>query len=83
MRIIVGNQEVPLLDRDVKLARKMIMNFLDSVKKHGNENEAPTIYLTTLILMHLMSKNQIDAITPETMKLFLEANANGTGTHHE
>ena len=77
MRVIIGKKEIPLVERDVKLAREMITHFLDSVKKSANEHDAPTLYMTTLIVMHLMSKNQIEALTPESLELLMKANYNG------
>ena len=76
MRIVVGGKEIKLVEKDVKAARSMVSHFLESVKAHSTEYEAPTLYMTTLIVMHLMSKNQIDALTPESLKVLLDSNYN-------
>ena len=78
MRIVIGKKEVHLVERDVKLARKLVTEFLNSVKNNAEEHDAPTLYMTTLIVMHLISKNQIDALTPESLRLLLEANYKGS-----
>lgn len=78
MKLIIGGREVHLVESDVKAARKMITHFMTAVKANAEEHNAPTLYMTTLVLMHLMSKNQIEALTPETLQLLLDATYKGT-----
>ncbi len=73
MKIIIGGEEVTLIPRDVKIARELVNDFMNSVEKHANDKKAPALFFTTLILMHLKSQDAIKAITPETMQVVLAA----------
>ena len=73
MRIIVGKTEVTLIPRDVRAAKKLITDFMNSVKIKAEKSNAPIFYFTTLLMMHLMSQDQINAITPETMGALLNS----------
>ena len=74
MRIIVGKKEIVLVESDIKAAKEMIAHFTETVKEKCEEKQCPALYYTTLVLMHLMSRNMIDAITPESLEQILEAN---------
>lgn len=73
MRIVVGKKEVALIPRDVQAAKKLITNFMESVKSKAEELNAPAFYFTVLVVMHMMSQDQINAITPETMGALLNS----------
>lgn len=65
--------KIKLLPNDVKIAKTLINQFLDSVELHANEHGAPTLIFTVLIMMHVMSQDRIKSITPETMQKILDA----------
>lgn len=73
MKIIIENTEVELSPRDVRIAKQIIGDFMLRVKKKSEEANAPLFYPTFLILMHMMSQDQINALTPQTIQLFLKA----------
>lgn len=77
MRIILDDKgksyEVKLIPRDVTIAKHLINDFLNSVKKHSEDKGAPTLLLTTLIMMHVVSQDQLKALTPETTQLMLNS----------
>ena len=77
MRIVLEDNgkryEVKLLPRDVKMAKQLINDFLNSVKRNAEERGAPTLLPTTLILMHVMSQDNLKALTPQTTQLMLNA----------
>ena len=73
MKIIIENTEVELSPRDVRIAKKIIGDFMLRVKKKSEEANATLYYPTLLILKHMMSQEQINAINPQTSQLFLKA----------
>lgn len=73
MRIVIGGKEIRLVDRDVHVAKKLCRKFLKIAKEKAEEQQAPTFYLTLLVVMYLMSHDYISAITPETLSLLLNA----------
>lgn len=73
MRIIVGKREVELIPRDVKAAKQIVADFMTKVKRKAEETNAPVFYFTVLLMMHLMSQEQINALTPETMSALLNS----------
>ena len=76
MRIVLEDNgksyEVKLLPRDVKMAKQLINDFLNSVKRNAEERGAPTLLPTTLILMHVMSQDNLKALTPQTTQLMIK-----------
>ena len=64
---------VKLIPRDVKLAKKLLNGFLDSVAKHSEKQKVPTLLFTVLIMMHVMSQDRLKAITPETNQIILNS----------
>ena len=75
MDIIIGNKKMTLSPQEVKAARKAISGILEKCKDASEENRSPTFYYTFLIMMHVMSNDQIKAITPDVMSKFYEAKA--------
>lgn len=64
---------IKLIPRDVKIAKTLINDFLNSVKQHSTEKKAPTLLFTVLIMMHIMSQDQLKSITPQTVEIMLNA----------
>ena len=77
MKIIIGGKLISLIPRDVKIARELVNDFLKSVEKNAFEKNAPALFFTTLIMMHIKSQDEIKAITPETMQIILQAAETG------
>ena len=73
MRTVIGGKEIFLSPKEVEAAKKIVGDFLHSVKTKSEEYQNPTFYFTTLIMMHYMSKNQLDAITPETLQKIINS----------
>ena len=73
MKIIIGGKEIELVDRDVKLAKKLLSKFLKTAKEKAEGNNAPTFYFTLLTVMYLMAHDYISAVSPETLALLLNA----------
>lgn len=73
MKIIVGGKEINLVDRDVKLARKLVRKFLMTAKKKAEQNDAPTFFLTLLVVTYLIAHDYLTALTPKALALLLNA----------
>lgn len=73
MRIVISGKEVNLVDRDVKVAKKLCRRFLKTAKQRAEEAHAPTFYLTLLVVMHLMANDYISAISSDTLAILLNA----------
>ncbi len=74
MKIVVNDQLIELWDKEVSTAKKMAIKCLDTVHKQTTENKWPTLYFTFLLMIHLISAELLDDMTPETMRLILNAN---------
>lgn len=75
MQIVIGKQRIQLVDRDVKVAKKVLRNFLDSSREHADEHGAKTFYYTLLCVMYVMSHDLIESLTPEVLAMILNARA--------
>jgi len=73
MKIIVGGKEIRLVDRDVRLAKKLLKKFMKTAKAKAEANQAPTFYFTLMLVMYLTAYDHISALTPETLALLLNA----------
>ena len=73
MKIVIGGKEIKLVDRDVKVAKKLCRSFLKTAKSKAEEAHAPTFYLTLLVVMYLMSNDYISAISSDTLSVLLNA----------
>lgn len=75
MQIVVGKNRIKLVDKDVKIAKKIVRNFLESSRNHAEEQGAKTFYYTLLCVMYIMSHDLIESLTPEVLALILNARA--------
>lgn len=75
MQIVIGKKRIKLVDSDVKVAKRILRNFLDSSRKHADEQGAKTFYYTLLCVMYVMSHDLIESLTPEVLAMILNARA--------
>lgn len=73
MKIVIGGKEIKLVDRDVKVAKKLCRRFLRTAKQRAEDVHAPTFYLTLLIVMYLMANDYILSISSDTLSILLNA----------
>lgn len=57
MQIVIGKKRIKLVDKDVKIAKKIVRNFLESSREHAEEQGAKTFYYTLLALFPLFIPN--------------------------
>ncbi len=74
VKIVVGNQTIELWDREVAAAKKMAVNCINSVHKQTTEKKWPTLYFTFLLVLHMLSAELIDEISPEAIQQILNIN---------
>ena len=72
MKIVIGGKEIELVDRDVKLAKKLVLKFLKTTKEKAESNGAPTFYFTLLIVILLTANDRIGA-SPDLFEKLLNA----------
>ena len=68
MYIVVGNRRIKLDSKETKAAKKIAANVLHQVRQTASEKKAPTFYLTFLIVMHIMTGDLIELLTPDSLK---------------
>lgn len=74
VKIVVGNQTIELWDREVAAAKKMAVNCINSVHQQTTEKKWPTLYFTFLLVLHMLSAELIDEISPEAIQQILNIN---------
>ncbi len=72
MIIKLKDTEIKLNNREVKSAKRLVSQFLDSVKNVTDKEIAPTYWFTLLIMMHVMSQEMIDDFDTETIALIMD-----------
>ena len=75
MQVVIGNQRIKLVDRDVKVAKKILRHFLKTSKERAVAKKATTFYYTLICVMYIMSHDLIESVTPEVLALILNARA--------
>lgn len=64
--------DIKLNNNEVKSAKRLVSQFLDSVKNVTEKEIAPTYWFTLLIMMHIMSQEMIDDFDTETIAMILD-----------
>lgn len=77
MKIIIDNYELEVHPQDVAAARKIIDHFFLDMKQLCTEKNAQVLYYTTIIMAHIISKELIEAYTPELLSLLMNSFAEG------
>ncbi len=72
MIIRLKDTEIKLNDHEVKSTKRVISQFLDTVRNVSDKEVAPTYWFTLLIMMHIMSQEMLDDYDIETMALIMD-----------
>lgn len=75
MQVVIGGKRIELVDTDVKVAKRVLKNFLEVSKTEAEEKGAATFYYTLLCVMYVMSHDLIQSLTPEVLAFILNARA--------
>lgn len=75
MQVVIGNSRIQLVDKDVKVAKRILRNFMNVSKEKAEEKGAATFYYTLLCVMYVMSHDLIESLSPEVMAMILNARA--------
>ncbi len=75
MRIVIGDHEIKLVQRDVAVAKKLIREFMASCKRRADEYNAKTFYYTLICVMYVMSSDMLKELSPEYAAKILNAQA--------
>lgn len=73
MKILIDNKQITLAGRDVKAAKKIVLHCLDSSRQHAEEKGADAFYYTLLIVMHTLSGELINQLTPDVLAKILNS----------
>ena len=69
MKIRVNGTMVELDPKNVKMAEKLINSFIASVKDNAAVHKRLSMYLTTIVVMHIISGDILKVLDPEVMKI--------------
>lgn len=69
MIIHIKDQTLQLKPEEVASAKKIVSRFIKTVQTSSENCDQWSFYLTTLIIMHIMSQSLLDQVDPDT---FLE-----------
>ena len=72
MKIVVSGKEIALREKDVKVAKKVVRRFLQTVKHGTIENNMPTLYVTVLAVMKAKTNEMLMNLDANTLQKILE-----------
>ena len=72
MVIVIKGTEIKLNDEEFRSAKRVISQFLDSVRNVSDKEVTPTYWFTLLMMMHIMSQEMINDYDVETMALIMD-----------
>lgn len=75
MQVIIGGKRINLVDKDVKVAKRVLRNFLNVSKAESQKRGASTFYYTLICVMYVMSHDLIQSLSPEVLAFILNARA--------
>ena len=73
MQIKIKEKEIKLKTGEVTSAKKVVSRFLDEVRRQSWNFQQPTYYFTVLIIMHLISKEALDNMDPDSLAKIMDA----------
>lgn len=73
MKIVIDNKQITLAKRDVKAAKQIVLHCLESSRKHAEEKGSNAFYYTLLVVMHTMSGELMNELTPEVLAMILNS----------
>ena len=62
-----SGQEINLNNKEVKAAKKLVNEFLESVEKSSAINKRPTFYITVLLMMEMMAGDALNNISSQRL----------------
>lgn len=73
MKIVIGKKDIPVNDKEIKIAKKLITAFLNNVKSESVEKGVPSLYFSTIIMQYVMAEDLLRALTPEALQIIMNA----------
>lgn len=73
MYIEIDGKKIPLLDKNVKVAKNTLLNFLEISEKKSTELGSPLYKYTLYVVGYLMFSKKIQKITPDVLQVILNA----------
>lgn len=75
MIVEFSGKRIKLIPGEVKLAKRLVRKFLESVKLESRAQGALTFYYTLILVMYVMAHDYIESVTPEVIALILNTAA--------
>lgn len=82
MQVIIGDKRINLVESDVKVAKRVLRNFLKTSKEESTKRGAATFYYTLLCVMYVMSHDYIQSLGPDVLAFILNARAKDSENNH-
>lgn len=73
MLVEIAGHKVPLNPRNVKVAKETLSHFLEVSEQKSIEQNAPLYKYTLYVVGYIMFSEKIKNISPEAIKMILEA----------
>lgn len=73
MKIIFDGKTITMADKDVKLAKKLIYNFLEKTNEVATEKGNPYFYYEMLICMYIMANDNIKGMGSDLIATMLNS----------
>lgn len=71
MQIKVKDRDIMLIPGDVKLSKRLITTFIENVRKTEEEKQYPNLLFHTMVMMHVLTKDQIEMLTSQSLAKLL------------
>lgn len=73
MNVVIGEQRIELIPREVKAAKEIVAALFQKTKEESVDKNVPSLYFTTIIIAYVMANDLIKAFTPQAIATILNA----------
>lgn len=74
MKITLYEREIRLDPNEVALAKKAVNNFMEEVNKLADEKKRSSMFITTLIMMQVMSQTALEEMDLDNLEFLMNYN---------
>ena len=71
MKITIGNTEIPIDEKNMKLARVAVNEFIEVAKRGADATKCTALYLTIILMMYKKSATLINELGLENLEKIL------------
>lgn len=77
MKLIIGDTEIPLSQKDVIISRSAVNTFIETVHTGAERTGSSSLYFTTLLMMYKKSAELLSELGVDNLKYVMELLNNG------